>query len=101
MLFQVVIQNVDSKFLYVSLYFMIVINVCVCTLISLQLCREFRTIAEIDGRATSVMSSWPDWVERLVKFGKEEAGTRPMIRKLLLEYETGGSMDNPTGLWHA
>ena len=39
--------------------------------------------------------------ERLVKFGKAEAATRPMIRKLLLEYETGGGMDNPTGLWHA
>lgn len=72
-----------------------------CVLIFLQLRREFRAIAEIDGRATSLMSSWPDWVERLVQFSKAEAATRPVIRKLLLEYETGAGMDNPTGLWLA
>ena len=59
----------------------------VCTLLLLQLRREFRAIAEIDGRATSLMSSWPDWVERLVQLSKAEAATRPVVRKLLLEYE--------------
>ena len=72
-----------------------------CTLLLLQLRREFRAIAAIDGRATSLMSSWPDWVERLVQFSKAEAATRPVIRKLLLEYEAGAGMDNPTGLWSA
>ena len=64
----------------------------------LQLRREFRAIADIDGRATSLMSSWPDWVEQLVQLSKAEAATHPVIRKLYLEYEAGAGMDNPTGL---
>ena len=72
-----------------------------CVLIFLQLRREFRAIAKVDGRAASLMSSWPDWVGQLVQFSKAEAATRPVIRKLLLEYEADAGMDNPTGLWLA
>ena len=36
-----------------------------------------------------------------MQLSKAEAATRPVIRKLLLEYETGAGMDNPTGLWSA
>ena len=67
----------------------------------LQLRREFHAIAEIDGRATLLMSSWPDLVEQLVQLSKAEATTCPIIRMLLLEYEAGAGMDNPTGLWSA
>jgi len=69
-----------------------------CVLIFLQLRREFRAIAEIDVRAASLMSSWPDWW-RDVQFSKAEAATCPIIRKLLLEYEAGAGMDNPTDFW--
>ena len=41
------------------------IEFCVTDSLLLQLRREFRAIADINGRATSLMSSWPDWVERL------------------------------------
>ena len=34
-----------------------------------------------------------------MQFNKAEAATRPIIRKLLLEYETGAGMDNPTDIW--
>ena len=50
-----------------------------CVLIFLQLRREFRAIAKVDGRAASLMSSWPDWVGQLVQFSKAEAATRPVI----------------------
>ena len=36
-----------------------------------------------------------------MQLSKAEAATCPVIRKLLLEYEAGAGMDNPTGLWSA
>ncbi len=53
----------------------------------LQLRREFHGIAGIEGRATSLMCSWPNWLLRIVEFSKLEAATRPAIRKLVQNFE--------------
>lgn len=42
------------------------------------------------------MSSWPDWVKRLVEFSKTEATTLPAIRKFLVDYEDDTGVDNLT-----
>ncbi len=46
------------------------------------------------------MGSWPEWVKLILQFSKEEAATRPAIRKLVMEYEADPDVDNPTGLCH-
>lgn len=72
-----------------------------CSLFTLpQLRREFRLIADISGRAASLMCSWPDWKKQIVQFSKAESTTRPVLRKLLLEYEEVVEVDIPAGKCH-
>ncbi len=40
-----------------------------------------------EGRLTSLTDSWPDWEEKLIKYAKIEAATRPIIKKALDEVE--------------
>ncbi len=65
----------------------------------LQLRREFRAVAGIDGRATSLMSSWPTWVLQIVELSKVEATTRRGIRLLVESFKVDVEVHNPTGLY--
>ena len=46
-----------------------------------------------DGQVPSLTDSWPSWEEKLVKYAKLEANTRPVIKKALDEVEKGDGDD--------
>ena len=50
----------------------------------LQLRQEFKQIIdkELDDVST-MMNSWPDWCDKLVKLSRLESNTRPYLRKIL------------------
>ncbi len=53
----------------------------------------------IEGRLTSLTDSWPVWEDKLVKYAKVEAATRPIIKKALseVEKEDGDDVAYPAG----
>ncbi len=86
----------------IGLHVTAVVAQLICLIIKLhtilQLRREFRGIAGIEGRATSLMGSWPNWMLRILEFSKLEAVTRLAIRKLVQNYQADTDVENPTGL---
>ena len=63
----------------------------------LQLRREFRWAAKVEGQATSLLSTWPDWKKKILELCKIEAKSRPLIRKLLLSCADKDFDDPSTG----
>ena len=53
------------------------------TLYYIQLHREFKSILSYTETVSSLMNSWPEWKEKLIKLSKLESKTRPNIKKII------------------
>lgn len=49
--------------------------------------REFEAITTFETSVNSLMDTWPEWCEKLLKFAKLESSTRPVIKKIIAKLE--------------
>jgi len=63
---------------------------------SLQLRREFKSVAALTSTAGSLMDSWPEWREKVIQLAKLESATRPVL-KVLGDLEGKDSVVCPDG----
>ena len=53
----------------------------------------------LESKAGSLMDTWPEWKDKILKLSRLESGTRPLLRQLLSELESKDGLALPEGMF--